>query len=161
MNTSTKDLHIFESGDGGELVVLNGDLVLSETLFQTIYLALFGGNVAASTIGNEIQSEERFDYWGNSLVFPNSPSRQFNSETERTLLEVTTNSIGRLKIKSAVENDLNFLKNIANISVEVVILSLDKIQIGIQLSSIANQSNKQFQFIWDNAKNEVIIDKTI
>jgi len=161
MNTSTKDLHLFESGDGGELLLMNGDLVLSETLFQTIYLAMFGGNVEASTLGNEIEGQERFDFWGNSLFFKDLKSKQFNSETEKTLKSVTINSFGRLKIKSAVEQDLFFLKKIVNFDIDVLILGIDKINIQIKISQIGNQSDKLFQFIWDNAKNELILEKTI
>ena len=40
----TKDLNIFESGDGGELSIINEDLLFGESLYQQIYLALFGGN---------------------------------------------------------------------------------------------------------------------
>lgn len=161
MNTSTKDLHLSESGDGGELLLMNGDLVLSETLFQTIYIALFGGNVESSTAGNEIVGQERSDYWGNSLIFKDKKDKQFNSETERTLSSVTINSFGRLKIKSAVEQDLSFLKKIINIDVNIVILGVDKLKIEILINNTGNQSNKVFQFIWDNAKQELILDKTI
>ena len=161
MNTSTKDLHLFESGDGGELLLMNGDLVLSETLFQTIYIALFGGNVEASTAGNEIVGQERFDYWGNALIFKDKVDKQFNSETEKTLSSVTINSLGRLKIKSAVEQDLRFLKKIINIDVNIVILGVDKLKIEILLNNTGNQTNKIFQFIWDNSKQELVLDKTI
>jgi len=159
--TSTKDLHIFESGSGGELALLSDDLVLAESLYQVIYIALFGGNVEASTLGNEIVSEERFDYWANSLIFKDKINKQFNSETERTLSKVVINSSGRLKIKAAVELDLFFLKNIVDLSVNIVILSTNRIEINLVLQSISNQSDKQLQFIWDNAKKEIIIDKII
>lgn len=161
MNTSTKDLHLYESGSGGELVLLNGDLVLSETLFQTIYLALFGGNVEASTTGDEISGQERFDFWANNLIFKTQKNKQLNSLTEKTLNSVTINTSGRLKIQSAVEQDLFFLKNIINFDVDVLILGTDKIKILISISSISNQSDKVFQFIWDNAKGQLILDKTI
>lgn len=161
MSTSTRDLHIFESGDGGELALLSGDLVLAESLYQMIYIALFGGNVEASTLGNEIESEERFDYWANALIFKNKPTKQFNSETERTLNNVAINTSGRLKIKSAVEQDLFFLKKIVDLQTNIVILDTDKIEINLILESIPNQSDKQFQFIWDNARKEIIIDRTI
>lgn len=161
MGTSTRDLHIFETGDGGELALLSGDLVLTESLYQTIYISLFGGNVKASTLGNEISSEERFDYWANSLIFKDKISKQFNSKTEAALSKVAINTSGRLKIKSAVEEDLLFLKNIVDLKVNIVILSLDRIGINLILESIPNQSDKQFQFIWDNAKKEIIIDNTI
>ena len=42
---STKDINIFESGSGGEMRILNSDLLMAETIYQTIYLALYGGNV--------------------------------------------------------------------------------------------------------------------
>lgn len=161
MDTSTRDLHIFESGNGGELALLSGDLVLSESLYQVIYISLFGGNVKASTLGNEIESQERFDYWANELIFNNKPNKQFNSLTERTLNEVVLNSSGRLKIKSAVEQDLSFLRNIVDLTVNIVILDTNKVEIGLILESIPNQSNRQFQFVWDNARNEIIIDRTI
>ena len=161
MATSTRDLNIYESGDGGELTLLSGDLVLAESLLQTIYIHLFGGNIKASTLGNEIQSEERFDYWANELVFKNKKNKQFNSETERVLSQVAINSSGRLKIQKAVEQDLVFLEKIVNLETNIVILSTDKIEINILLNSISNQSDKQLQFIWDNAKKEIIIDKII
>lgn len=161
MNASTKDLSLFESGDGGELVLMNSDLVLSETLFQTIYISLFGGNPEKSTIGNEVAGQERFDYWANNLIFKNKKNKQFNSLTEATLKNVTINSSGRLKIKSAVEQDLIYLKNIVNFEVNVLILGTDKVKVEIVLKSIGNQSNKTFQFIWENAKQELILDKMI
>ena len=54
-----------------------------------------------------------------------------------------------------------FLSNIVNISINIVILSINKIQIDLQLISKANQTSKEFQFVWDNAKKEVIINKQI
>jgi len=161
MNTSTKDIHLFESGSGGDFLLMNGDLALSETLFQTVYLALFGGNVEASTVGNEIDSQERVDFWGNDLFFRDEKSKQFNSETERTLNSVTINSSGRLKIKSAVEQDLFFLKNIADLEIEVLILGINKVNIQIKITQIGEQSSRLFQFIWDNAKSEIIFEKII
>jgi phage gp46-like protein len=159
--SSTRDIHIFESGNGGELALLSNDLVLSESLYQVVYISLFGGNVEASTLGNEIESEERSDYWANELVFPSKTSKQFNSITEKTLNEVALNSEGRLKIESAVKQDLQFLKKIVNLEVNILILDTNKVEIFLVLESIENQSVKQFQFIWDNAKNEIIIERTI
>ena len=140
----SKDINLYESGSGGELYISNGDIALVETLYQTIYIALFGGNV------------EDDNYWANALLFADKPKKQYVSETERTLQNVTINSSGRLKIKKAVENDLSYIKNIANYEVNVVILSADKIEILITL-----ESGTEFQFIWDNAKSEIIIEKTI
>jgi len=140
----SKDIQLYESGDGGELYIANGDVTLIETLYQNIYIALFGGMADGS------------DYWANELLFATKSNKKYVSETEKLLNEVTINSAGRLKIQKAVENDLTYLKNIAVSEVNVLILSTDRIKIQISLTS-----GDSVQFVWDNAKNEIIIEKTI
>lgn len=157
----TKDIHLFESGSGGEMVISNQDLLLSETLFQSIYLALFSGNIEANTTGNESLGDERFDWWGNSLIFPNRKTKQLNSNTERVLNNTALNSRGRVLIESAISSDLRTLNGIANITVNVSIISSDKAQISIFLNQSQNNSERLLQFVWNNAKNQVIIEKVI
>lgn len=157
----TKDIQLFESGSGGEMLIDNGDLSMTETLFQTIYLALFGGNREANTTGNESSGDERFDWWGNSLLFSNTRSKQFNSNTERALNNTTLNSRGRSVIETAVLSDLRFLNGITDVSVDVAILSSDNVQISIFLNQAENIAERQLQFVWSNARNQVIIQRTI
>lgn len=156
----TKDIHIFESGDGGELAIINQDIFLVETLYQQVYLALFGGNVEAST-GQTIDTEENFDYWGNNLFWPNRPSKQFNSSTQRALQNIPLNSAGRLEIIRTVNEDLAYLSQVVNIEVDVVIISRNRIQISINFTERTNQQSQVFQLIYDNAINEVITERTI
>ena len=56
-----KDLAIYETGNGGDLLINNNDLSSVEILIHQVYLCLFGGNVEASTRGNELKSEKRED----------------------------------------------------------------------------------------------------
>lgn len=158
---NTKDILLFESGDGGEMAIQGNDLVLIETILQQAYIALFGGNVEANTVGDEIPTQERFDYWANSLLWPDSPNKQFNSNTERVLQNTVLNSAGRIEITSAVELDLDYLKLIANFEVEVSILSHNKVQISISLTKKDNLEDKVLILVYDNAKNEVITNKII
>lgn len=157
----TKDILLYESGDGGELFIDNSDIGLIEVLYNQVYLALFGGNVEASTIGNEPVGAIREDWWGNSLLFPTDTASQFNSQTERALNENVLNSIGRVNIERAVQADMQYLKSIANITQNVVILSTNKVQISVVLAMPSSQENKTFVFIWDNAKNELISNQII
>jgi hypothetical protein len=159
--STTQDINIYESGNGGEIAIIGEDIVLTEQLFQQIYLSLFGGNVEASTLGNEIPSALRYDWWGNQLLYANQPSKQFNSFTEKALAENTLNSVGRLNIIAAVNADLQYFTSVANISVNIVILSVNRVQISIVLTEPDNQQDKVLQLIWDNAKNEVIIDEKL
>lgn len=155
-----KDILVYESGNGGDLAIFGGDIGTTQQLLQQVYLALFGGNVAAQTTGQEQAGETRLDYWANSLFFSQNKSKQFNSQTERVLNETPLTSSGRIMIKQAVEADLTFLSTIATVSVEVLINSTNKVTIQVVLMQPNNQSN-QISFIWDKAKQEVIIDRTI
>ena len=158
---NTNDIHIFESGDGGEMKVSNGDLVLSNSLFQSIYITLFGGNIEASTLGNENDSEQRFDWWANDLIFKDNKTKQFNSETERCLNRTVLDSRGRLKIKSAVESDLSGISNISNFEVDVIIVSLNRVKINIFCSNPSDDDNTIVTFLWDGARDELIFNTKI
>lgn len=158
---NTTDIHLFETGNGGDFAIINNDLLMGESLYQQIYLALFGGNIEASTKPSYLASEERFDYWGNSLIWKDAKTKQFNSETERTLGNVALNSSGRLSILQAVNNDLDYLKGVVDFTVEVGIESVSRISITVSFSEKTNQQDKVLQMVWNNSKNEVIITKLI
>ena len=151
-----RDLLIYETGDGGDLRVLNNDLALTTSLFNQVYLCLFGGNVEASTKGNELNNEKRFDWWGNSLLELN-----FNSETERTINNVTLNASGRLKILQAVKNDLKPIDLVANYTVEVILENVNRFKILINLTEKLNKQEKIIQILWDISKDEVILSEII
>lgn len=159
--SSTKDLHIFESGSGGEMKILNGDLMLSESLFQTIYLSMFGGNVEENTSENQQEGTEKLDWWGNQLFYPNNQDKWFNSNTERTLLNTVLNSEGRQTIEEAVNNDLAFLNDVIEYEVNVSIVSTNSLKISIFINEFQNQQDRQLEMVWNNAKNELIIQEVI
>jgi len=108
----TTDINLFETGSSGDFAIVNEDLLMAESLYQQVYLALFGGNIEANTKDAYLLSEERFDYWGNTLIWKNEKSSQFNSETERTIQNNALNSTGRLRIIQAINNDLEYLKSV-------------------------------------------------
>jgi len=158
---STKDINLFEGGSGGEMRILNSDLLLTETIYQTIYLALYGGNVEQDTTEDESDLEENFDYWGNQLFYSNNPDKWFNSQTERVLSTVALNGEGRRLIEDAVNADLQFLNNVVNFEVEVSISSNNRAEIAIFISEFQNQSDRQLKMVWDNSRNELIIQEII
>lgn len=156
-----KDINLFETGSGGDIAIVNDDILLCEQLYQQAYLALFGGNIEAVTTGNEAALQYRQDWWANALLFANNPAKQFNSITEKTIKESPLNSKGRLAIISAVQTDLQYLKNIAEVQVNVVILSTDKLQILINISQPQGLQSVTLQILWDSAKTEFIIDRVL
>lgn len=157
----TKDIMLYQTGSGGDMAVLNNDLVLGDVMFQQVHLALFGGNVKANTESSYIDTEERFDYWGNSLIWGNSKPEQFNSNTERTLRNVVLNSSGRLAILQAVNTDLEAIKGFVNYTASVSLVSTNSVKIAIELSSKTNVESKVLEIIFDNSKNELILQQKI
>lgn len=157
----TTDILIYETGSGGEMDIQNNDLAFAETLYQQAYIALFGGNVESNTKTNVLFSEERFDYWANSLLWQDDTVKQFNSNTERVLNTTALNSSGRLTILRAVEQDLDYMRAIVNLSIEVELPETDKVRIIVTFTGKTNQQDKVLQLVYDNAKNEIIIEKII
>lgn len=150
------DLELVEQGDGGELIKTSRDLSVIEGFENMPYLAMFGGNLKASTPTSRLASEQAFDFWGNNLFLPQDSSRQFNSETERALNEIPLTSSGRGLIQQAVENDLAFMKEFANVTVTVSIIGVDKVLIAIRIKQPDNLQRQDFIYIWDATRQELL-----
>ena len=66
------DLVIYETGDGGDVQLQGNDLATTSGITNQPYLGWFGGNTDASTTGNELEGEQKLDWWGNSVLFTKS-----------------------------------------------------------------------------------------
>lgn len=150
------DLSLYENGNGGDIVLLGNDIEMTDSFFNMVYMALFGGNPNFPTTGNETKDEQRFDWYGNTVFLQNDKEFQFNSTLENTLNKVALNSEGRILIEESAKNDLQFLTTFAIVDVEVSILADDKCSIYVTLTEPSNLDAKKYQFIWDSTKNEVI-----
>lgn len=146
------DVMIIETGNGGDLVANGNDLAMVQSFENMPYLAMFGGNVESSTPIKRIATEQANDYWANSLLFTNDTSKQFNSLTEKTLNTTTLNSAGRIDIENAVKADLDFMKEFAELSVNVQILSDDVVKINITIKKPDNLQEAKYIYIWQAGK---------
>lgn len=157
------DLSIYETGDGGDVIFQGGDLVRTDSLFNQIYLALFGGNTKQTTREAEPQNEDniqRFDWWGNKVLFSDKPENQFNSLTERELMQTALSSSGRSKIEATIKQDLQFMSKLADIDVSVSIVSTSRIEINI-LFKEPNEVEQNLTFLWDGTKLEDVENKGV
>ena len=153
------DVQVIEnSGNGGDLVKTDKDIVTIEGLQNMPYIALFGGNVQASTPTERLESELAFDWWGNNLLHPNELAAQFNSETERRLLEVSLNSAGRIQIEEAIRKDLEFMSEFSTVEVSASIISTDRIEILVRIQEPDNLEGNAFIFLWDATNQELTIE---
>lgn len=149
------DLKLIETGNGGDIVKGAKDFEIIRGFQNMPYLALFGGNPGFSTPIVRPENQQAFDWWGNSLLMGEDPGIQFNSLTENTLNSVPLTSFGASQIEQAVIEDLRFMEEFSTVSVSVVIISDDKVAIGIFLEEPENEENKAFIFIWDSTEAEL------
>lgn len=146
------DIKTIESYDGGELLLSGNAITPAYGFINMPYIALFGGNVEASTPSQRVATEQNFDWWGNAFL---PPKIQYNSLTERTLNTVALNSSGRILIEQAVKRDLKFMEAFADVKVAVSIVGVDRVNINIKLTEYANQQVKEFVFLWDGTLKDL------
>ena len=118
---------LYENGNGGNLIVLNNDIITTNALYTDIYIRLFGGNRITDT-----KQGTSADFWGNKLLSNNE--KPLYSKTEYTLLKVLLTSTGLSLIKKAVESDLKEYKSYIS-SIDVYCPVKNKININIYLKS--------------------------
>jgi len=139
-----KDILITEEGSGGEFSIVNSDLELTNSLRNQVYLAFFGGNIKDDV------GEQNNDYWLNDFL---EEENRYISTFERTILEVPLTSSGLQKIKSAADQDLKYLKQYAEIKIDISIESKDLLYLYIEIKAPNNVSEK-VRLIWNNTNKE-------
>lgn len=142
------DLLLAITPQGGDLVYLGNDLVYTDGLENFVVLSLFGGNLEASTPPERLAGELDFSYWANTVLWPNEPDKQMNSDTERTLRNTPLNSAAITTIQRAVNNDLAWMAEFAQVAVTVSIPYVDTVNINIVVAR-PNGLPQQFQLIWN------------
>lgn len=145
---------MIETGDGGDYVLKGSNLELIDGFQNMPYLALFGGNVESST--REFRpTEQRFDWWGNTLLMFNNSAIQMNSATERILNNSALSSSARLQIEQAIKTDLEFFKGFSTVNVSASITATDRIEINIEILEPETQESTEFVYIWDATEREL------
>lgn len=148
------DAKIIETGNGGDVVLSGNDLAVVYGFVNMPYLALFGGNVESNTPVKRLDGEISTDWWGNALM-PNESAIQFNSNTERTLMNVALNSSGRILIEQAVNKDLDFMRAFCEVTATVDITGNDRVQINIKLLEPNNLQAREFIYVWDGTLTDL------
>lgn len=121
---------IYETGDGGSILVQQNDIQIDRGVFTAIYLALFSSVTP---------------FWGNDIFEIN-----IDSLTHKALTENSLDPKGKENIKRAVESDLSNL-NFADFTVTLTEINNDKLKIDIDA-----KNNGKFQFVWDFTESQII-----
>lgn len=158
------DLALHETGSGGSLEFSGGDITSTNSVYNLIYIALFGGNVGQTTIESVSVSSsnyQRSDWWGNSVLFNSRPNNQYVSFFEKTINEVTLNSGGRSRLEAAAKKDLKSIEDIASVNVSVIVTGNDSFHMYIDVQEKSSLESQLFKLIWDSTKIEFIKDQIV
>lgn len=119
------DILIYESGNGGDILLRGEDLVKVNGYENAPYLAMFGGS----------------DWWGNYLI----PDKPFNAKTENVLKSTPLTSNGRILIENAIREDLTFLNNIVGTTAtwKVAIAQANRVSIEVTING------QVFNYMWN------------
>lgn len=153
---NTLDIKLYETGNGGDIMIKGNDLETVQGFENFPYLAMFGGNVEQTTQQVGAGDEQRFDWWGNAFL--PKQNTQMNSITEKKLITTAITSQGRILIEEAIKADLAFMQSFANISVAVTVISDDWLNIAVTIQEPTNLQGKQYQFIWDATAGKILED---
>lgn len=138
------DVRLFNTVDGGEIIVENGLFEMTGGLETSVYLSLFGGNEEDDGL-----EENSFQWWGN--IDETEPEKIYRSETQYLLRSIPATSANLLRINDAVERDLQWLldANIANtLQIDISIPSLNQILIVINIGAFGEESKFEFTENW-------------
>ncbi|MCH9621005.1 MAG: hypothetical protein S4CHLAM20_04190 [Chlamydiia bacterium] len=153
------DVTVYESGEGGELVLNETDLGTTNSLFNQVYIAWFGGNVADYDRDSEEfqKGEQRKGYWQNEAFFSDdNEDAKMVSRIEYMLANTALTSQGIFDLQREALDDLDFLSKTAEVSVEINLIEVDKISIIAILKEKKIQNEQRFKFIWDSTQSELI-----
>ena len=123
------DILIYETGDGGDILLRGNDMASVGGYENTVYLAMFGGS----------------SWWGNFMV---PPEQQYNCVTEDVLNTTPLTSQGRVLIENAIKTDLAYLSSIPGTTTKVTttITNANRIEINIDING------QQFNYVWNPDK---------
>ena len=128
------DVKLFQTDDGGNIIVEDGLVAMAGGLETAAYLSLFGGNE-----DDDGRSDNSLTWWGN--LDENDPARQYRSETQHLLqaLPLTTGNLRR--IEDAALRDLTWLigQNIAG---------LNRVKLTVDIEARGEESRFEFVENW-------------
>lgn len=128
------DLLMYECGDGGELGVAGGDLLLDNTFYSSIYLSLFEGQNFYNQLEDGFDESDTFDF--ETLL--NSVS------TEKDLKQIE--SVANLKLNWMIRDGV-----VAGVETNAVFSGNQLVNIEI-VTTQPDGGTENYSLIWDQEK---------
>jgi len=141
------DVAMFQTDDGGEIVVENGVVMMNDGLETAVYNSLFGGNELDS--GDQ---DNPYQWWGNADE--TQPDRKIRSRTQYILKGIPATSANLRRIEEAARNDLQWMLDTGTateIDVEASIPQPNRLRIVMDVVAAGLERNIEFLENWKAA----------
>lgn len=138
------DVKLFQTGDGGEIVVDGGIVEMSGGLETAVYLSLFGGNE-----DDDGRDENPHTWWGNLDEI--DPARRYRSETQNLLRAIPATSNNLRRIEDAATRDLAWLESsnvTSSVQVEATIPGVNRVKLTIDIEAYGEKFRFEFVENW-------------
>ena len=144
------DVTLFQTNDGGNIVVTDGITEMSSCFATAAYLSLFGGNE-----DDDGSSKNINNWWGN--LDENDPALQYRSETQNLLQSLVATTGNLQRIEDAVSRDLAWFINkkiASSITIQITMPAINTIDIFISIIADGVESNFNFTENWKACLDE-------
>lgn len=141
------DVLLFQTDNGGDIVVENGLVEMSGGLETSAYLSMFGGNE-----DDDGSDGSPYTYWGN--LDENEESFQYRSETQNLLQSIPATSANLRRIEAAAGRDLAWFvtdKVASSVAAEASIPTLNRVKITVNIEANGVESSFTFVENWKAA----------
>lgn len=124
------DVRLFDAEDGGEIEVVNGQILLADGLETATYLSLFGGNERDSGLTDG----EPQQWWANTEE--RVEERKQRSQTQALLNGIPATAFNLSRVEDAAAADLAWMTAELKASVVVVasIPAVNRIQLDVTIA---------------------------
>lgn len=138
------DVRLFCTPDGGNIEIVNGQVVMADSPETAVYLSLFGGNERDT--GSD--GDRPLQWWGN-LDEPDT-QRRYRSETQSLLRAIPATPANLHRIEDAVSRDLAWmLEDLAtSLSIEVTMPRLSWVAIKLEVEIDGVKYPLRFEQPW-------------
>lgn len=137
------DVRLFNTVDGGDIAVSNGQVEVDGGLETMAYLCLFGGNLDDDGAAQNLKS-----WWGNI-----GEADPYRSQFQYLLNKIPTTSANLQRLQRAAEADLAIFRTariVSEITVEVSVPRLGWVRVIIELVAEGEEQSFEFTENWPN-----------
>ena len=138
------DVKLFNTLDGGEITIAEGQVTMSPGLDVAVYLSLFGGNENDSAL-----PDDRRQWWGN--LGEDDPARVYRSQTQYLLARTPARPGNLPRVQDAVLRDLKWLTDsriASSVRVTASIPGLNQIKIVVDIEAVGESARFEFTENW-------------